>query len=48
LEAAEAVVPLREEEGEPDGDDLAQGQFAQPEVVGGEVPIEQFGDTEAL
>jgi hypothetical protein len=32
----------------PDGDDLPQGQFAQPEMVGGEVTIQQFSDTQAL
>ena len=48
LQPAEAVVRLREEEDEPDGDDLTQGQFAHPKVVGGEVTIPQFSDAQAL
>jgi hypothetical protein len=40
LDVVEAVVPLRDEEEEPDGQDLARGERALPVERGGEVAVE--------
>ncbi len=45
---AETVVSLRQQEDQPDGDDLPEGELAQPQVVGGEAAIQQLRDPQAL
>jgi hypothetical protein len=50
LQAVKAVVALGEEEGQPDGHDLPQGQLALPEVVlvVVELAVQEFGDAQPL
>src|SRR5262249_13103105 len=48
LKAAEAVVPLGGEEGEPDASNLSEGQLALPAVSGGKVAIEDLVHLQAL
>jgi hypothetical protein len=46
FEAVEAVVPLGEEEGEPDGGNFAGGEVSLPVGVSGEVLVDQLGEVE--
>jgi hypothetical protein len=48
LNLIEAMVALGSDEGEPDADDLSEGQLAFPAVPGGEVAIEDLGHLQPL
>jgi hypothetical protein len=47
-DVGEIGFALGEGEEEPDGDDLAEGELAEPEVVGGEVAVEELGHLQPL
>jgi hypothetical protein len=48
LKLAQAMVALGSDEGDPDTNDVAEGQRALPAVSRGEVAIEEFGHVQAL